>query len=337
MAAVAVLEDEKTTTTAQRSGQQRDCRRDNERHRSKGMEPGREQSRTSGTTNNECMACIRCVRVCRMASMTAVMIRVRRALFVFVCVDEPDGVSSSGNVLLAGLARPDADHGALHGVLACRAVRAPTRVRAIEREGAANTGDTIQSSSSDPAPAPDGMQCRVPTEQSSHRSGIIGSLDVHQWSRNSRIMCAISRMECESDRIVSSSSGSEWGGEWRMGGADGRAAEGAATAAAAAAKGERHQSAHATHLPAPTPSRSDTLPLHDRPPASSASPSVPDRWLLTAESAGVLGVLRDFDLLDLLTQRRSVASSVLSDHSDLLRATTHSDWRGGRLRWIQMQ
>jgi len=46
--------------------------------------------------------------------------------------------------------------------------------------------------------------------------------------------------------------------------------------------------------------------------------------VLTAETAGVFSVLSDFDLLDLLTQRRSVASSVLADHSDLLRATTHS-------------
>ena len=45
--------------------------------------------------------------------------------------------------------------------------------------------------------------------------------------------------------------------------------------------------------------------------------------VLTAEAAGVLGVLGNFDLLDLLTERSSIASSVLSDDSNFLSATTH--------------
>lgn len=40
--------------------------------------------------------------------------------------------------------------------------------------------------------------------------------------------------------------------------------------------------------------------------------------VLTAELAGVLSVLGNFDLLDLLTDGRTVASSVLSNDTDLL-------------------
>lgn len=40
--------------------------------------------------------------------------------------------------------------------------------------------------------------------------------------------------------------------------------------------------------------------------------------MLTAERAGVFGVLGDFNLLDLLTGRATVAGSVLADYSDLL-------------------
>lgn len=39
--------------------------------------------------------------------------------------------------------------------------------------------------------------------------------------------------------------------------------------------------------------------------------------VLAAESAGVLGVLRDFDLLDLTTERSTVTGTVLSGDSDL--------------------
>lgn len=41
---------------------------------------------------------------------------------------------------------------------------------------------------------------------------------------------------------------------------------------------------------------------------------------LAAEGAGILGVLRDFDLLDHLTQRGTITGTVLSDDSDLLSA-----------------
>ena len=50
---------------------------------------------------------------------------------------------------------------------------------------------------------------------------------------------------------------------------------------------------------------------------------------LTAEGACVLGMLRNFDLLDLLTKRRSVAGSVLADDSDLLGATAHGECEWG--------
>merc|ERR1719158_40141 len=44
---------------------------------------------------------------------------------------------------------------------------------------------------------------------------------------------------------------------------------------------------------------------------------------LAAEGAGVLGVLRNLHLLDLLTQGGTVASTVLAGHADLLRALGH--------------
>ena len=42
--------------------------------------------------------------------------------------------------------------------------------------------------------------------------------------------------------------------------------------------------------------------------------------ILTAEGAGVAGVLGDFHLLDLLTQRGTIAGSVLAGDSNLLRS-----------------
>jgi hypothetical protein len=44
--------------------------------------------------------------------------------------------------------------------------------------------------------------------------------------------------------------------------------------------------------------------------------------VLTAELASVLRVLRNFDLLDLLTDGRTITGSVLSDDSDLLGSAT---------------
>jgi hypothetical protein len=44
--------------------------------------------------------------------------------------------------------------------------------------------------------------------------------------------------------------------------------------------------------------------------------------VLTAELARVLGVLRNLNLADLLTDGRTVAGSVLSDDTDLLCSTT---------------
>lgn len=55
--------------------------------------------------------------------------------------------------------------------------------------------------------------------------------------------------------------------------------------------------------------------------AATTSPDTDVRALdgvLTAELAGVLSVLGNFDLLDLLTDGRTVASSVLSNDTDLL-------------------
>jgi len=45
--------------------------------------------------------------------------------------------------------------------------------------------------------------------------------------------------------------------------------------------------------------------------------------VLAAEHASVLGVLGDLDLLDLLTQRGTIASTVLADNTDLLRSLSH--------------
>ena len=42
--------------------------------------------------------------------------------------------------------------------------------------------------------------------------------------------------------------------------------------------------------------------------------------VLAAEGAGVAGVLRDFDLLHLLTERGTVTGTVLSGDADLLSA-----------------
>src|SRR5262245_58261747 len=44
--------------------------------------------------------------------------------------------------------------------------------------------------------------------------------------------------------------------------------------------------------------------------------------ILTAELAGVLGVLRDFSLADGLSQRGTITSSVLSDDTDFLGSAT---------------
>lgn len=40
---------------------------------------------------------------------------------------------------------------------------------------------------------------------------------------------------------------------------------------------------------------------------------------LSAEGAGVLGVLRDFDLLDHLPQRGTISGTIFTNDSDLLR------------------
>lgn len=44
---------------------------------------------------------------------------------------------------------------------------------------------------------------------------------------------------------------------------------------------------------------------------------------LSAEGAGVLGVLGDFHLLDLFSERGTVSSTVLAGNTDLLRALRH--------------
>ena len=57
--------------------------------------------------------------------------------------------------------------------------------------------------------------------------------------------------------------------------------------------------------------------------ASAAAPNTDGSALhgvLTAERAGVAAVLRDFDLLDLATERRAVARAVLACDSNLDRA-----------------
>ena len=57
--------------------------------------------------------------------------------------------------------------------------------------------------------------------------------------------------------------------------------------------------------------------------ASLAEPDADGRSLhasLSAELAGVLGVLRDLHLLHLLTERGTITGSVLSDDSNLLRS-----------------
>lgn len=48
--------------------------------------------------------------------------------------------------------------------------------------------------------------------------------------------------------------------------------------------------------------------------------------LLSAERAGVAGVLGDLELLGHLTEGSSITGSVLSDDSDLLRSLGHCDW-----------
>lgn len=48
--------------------------------------------------------------------------------------------------------------------------------------------------------------------------------------------------------------------------------------------------------------------------------------LLSAERAGVAGVLCDFELLGHLTEGSTITGSVLSDDSDLLSSLGHFDW-----------
>ena len=62
--------------------------------------------------------------------------------------------------------------------------------------------------------------------------------------------------------------------------------------------------------------------------ASLAEPDADGRSLhasLSAELAGVLGVLRDLHLLHLLTERGTITGSVLSDDSNLLRSLRLQD------------
>lgn len=60
-----------------------------------------------------------------------------------------------------------------------------------------------------------------------------------------------------------------------------------------------------------------------------AGPAFPDTdglaldGVLSAEGAGVAGVLRDFHLLDLFTERGTVSDTVFTGHSDLLCALRH--------------
>jgi hypothetical protein len=65
-------------------------------------------------------------------------------------------------------------------------------------------------------------------------------------------------------------------------------------------------------------------------PRRAPPPFAPPAAHLAAEAAEVLGVLANFDLLDLLTQRGTVAGAVLADDPDLLRALRLQAGRQGQ-------